>query len=227
MKTITESQRQDLALRLVEREIFYCVSSLISTLSTLVQEAGSKVDLSWEDDILPLMERVDYEEAGRAVLYNCDDLFDLETMCDNVADWSDACTHVGYDRSIEYADKDGEMDTIDFDTWFEDYCSDDEKTSALDGIRTYITDHVLDWREFCSDNDVEADDYGSEVYEHWLVSNWLSQKLSERGEVTGEVCGLTIWGRCTTGQSICLDHVIQEIALELWGDELLTSKEEV
>lgn len=219
----TESQRQDLARRLVDRKIYYRVSSLISDLSTLVQEAGRSVDLSWEDDIYPLLENTDYETAGRDLIENCDDLEDLETMCDSVGYWPDAIDLTGWSEDAEY---DGELSTIDFDLWYEEHCTYDEKTAVMSALRTYIIDHVTDWQEFCLDNYVCTDDFRNEVYEHWLVSNWLSRKLKEKGETTGELCGLTIWGRGCTGQSICLDHVIQEIALELWGDELLTSKEE-
>ena len=52
----------------------------------------------------------------------------------------------------------------------------------------------------------------SEVYEHWLVTDWLAHQLRARGESVGEFLGLTIWGRCTTGQPIYMDEVIQEIA---------------
>lgn len=50
-----------------------------------------------------------------------------------------------------------------------------------------------------------------EVYEHWIVSDWLGRQLEKRGEIVGEFKGLTIWGRTCTGQAIFLDEVIQEI----------------
>ena len=52
-----------------------------------------------------------------------------------------------------------------------------------------------------------------EVYEHWVVSDFLARKLEEFGEVaTHDFFGLTIWGRCTTGQAIYMDSVIEQIA---------------
>lgn len=51
----------------------------------------------------------------------------------------------------------------------------------------------------------------AEVYEHWIVSDWLGRQLEKRGEIVGEFKGLTIWGRTCTGQAIFLDEVIQEI----------------
>lgn len=218
-----ESKRQELATRLVQREVYYCVSSLVSTLSTFVQNAPYEVQrsegISWEEDILPLMEMIDYEEAGTAHINECDDIDELESMADGVGYWTDACQHAGYDDTQEYADSDGEMDTVDFQTWFDEHNTDDEKATALDLLREYIVSNTSDWEEFCRDNEVDTDDYRCDVYEHWIVSDWLAGKLKARGYVTGELCGLTIYGRPTTGQSMCLDHNMQEIALELWGDE--------
>ncbi len=51
-----------------------------------------------------------------------------------------------------------------------------------------------------------------EVYENWIVSDWLAKKLEERGEtIEWDFYGLTIWGRCCTGQSILLDRAICDI----------------
>ena len=50
-----------------------------------------------------------------------------------------------------------------------------------------------------------------EVFEWWLVSPWFSKKLLIEGEpVLDNDYGLW-WGRCTTGQAISLDYVIQKI----------------
>ena len=52
----------------------------------------------------------------------------------------------------------------------------------------------------------------SEIYEHWIVSEWLAKRLEEKGEsVEHDFFGLTIWGRGCTGQSIMLDSVIRDI----------------
>lgn len=60
---------------------------------------------------------------------------------------------------------------------------------------------------------------GSEAFEHWLVSDWLARKLAEKGEsVARDVAGLTVWARCTTGQAIALDSVIQDIATAAYGE---------
>lgn len=57
---------------------------------------------------------------------------------------------------------------------------------------------------------------GAEIYEHWLVSDWLASKLEERGEsVVRDALGLTVWGRATTGQAIYMDAIIQDIARDI------------
>jgi hypothetical protein len=63
-----------------------------------------------------------------------------------------------------------------------------------------------------ADYDDEEDCY-REVYEHWIVSSWLGDKLEERGEkVIRNLFGLqAVWCRTTTGQAIAMDEVIQNI----------------
>lgn len=60
---------------------------------------------------------------------------------------------------------------------------------------------------------------GAEIFEHWLISDWLADKLEARGEsIVRDALGLTIWGRATTGQAIAMDSVIEAIARELHTD---------
>jgi hypothetical protein len=67
----------------------------------------------------------------------------------------------------------------------------------------------------CDDHRIDIDEY-REVFEYWLVSRFLANRLEEHGEpVAQDFLGLTIWGRCTTGQAIYMDHVIGEIAEEM------------
>lgn len=86
-------------------------------------------------------------------------------------------------------------------------------------LRAAVADMVDDWewvgREFDRDPEQRV------AYEHWIVSNWLARKLAAEGEITGEFAGLTIWGRCTTGQAISMDGVIQSLAAELWPEDLV------
>jgi len=50
-----------------------------------------------------------------------------------------------------------------------------------------------------------------EIYEWWVVSNWLAEKLSEHSEPILESAYGVWWGRTTTGQAIWLDDVISGI----------------
>lgn len=51
-----------------------------------------------------------------------------------------------------------------------------------------------------------------DALEYWLVSEWLAEKLKEKGEpATTNFLGLPVWGRCTTGSAPYTDEVIEEI----------------
>ncbi|HZE87111.1 MAG TPA: hypothetical protein VE090_02780 [Methylomirabilota bacterium] len=56
-----------------------------------------------------------------------------------------------------------------------------------------------------------------EIFEWWLVSPWFGKKLLIEGQpVIDNGYGIW-WGRCTTGQAISMDYVIQQIY-----DDLMT-----
>lgn len=62
----------------------------------------------------------------------------------------------------------------------------------------------------------DISDYEVEPLEHWLVSEWLANRLEEHGEtIVRDFYGLTVWARCTSGQAIYCDWVIQTIYKEL------------
>tara|TARA_R100000234_G_C4973001_1_gene167165 strand:- start:375 stop:824 length:450 start_codon:yes stop_codon:yes gene_type:complete len=63
-----------------------------------------------------------------------------------------------------------------------------------------------------------------EVFEHWLCSDWLIERLKEQNEPILETDLETWWGRTCTGQSIYLDHNIQELAYEYSYDQRLFKK---
>lgn len=66
-----------------------------------------------------------------------------------------------------------------------------------------------EWLELFYKNDER------EIYEYWLVSDWLAEQLSNKGEIIEtNFYGLCVWGRTTTGQAVKMDSVIQEIANE-------------
>ena len=63
----------------------------------------------------------------------------------------------------------------------------------------------------------EDEDYPNEALEHWLVSDWLASRLREEGEMVIDFLDLTIWGRTTSGQAICMDSVIEDIYNKNWA----------
>lgn len=66
---------------------------------------------------------------------------------------------------------------------------------------------------------LEIDPYQWEVFEHWIVSGWLGDELTKRGERVGPLGNLTVWGRTTTGQGIAQDSVIRQIAADCLADK--------
>ena len=67
----------------------------------------------------------------------------------------------------------------------------------------------------------------NEIFEWYLVSDWFLDRLREINEPVIDNDYGEYWGRCGTGQSIYLDHNIQEPAYEWASDERLYKNEEV
>ena len=85
----------------------------------------------------------------------------------------------------------------------------------VDG-RTLYEFGATDWVDLCDSENI--DPHEVEALEHWIVSDWLADRLEERGEmVSKNIHGLTIWGRTCSGQAISLDGVICDIFDELHG----------
>ena len=83
----------------------------------------------------------------------------------------------------------------------------------------YETDETVfdEWQNLYTVEEMEEDESMKEIYEYWLVDDYLLSKLKEHNEPVLEIDGLNIWGRCTTGQAIALDEVIRDIAIETFG----------
>lgn len=218
-----ESKRQELASRLVDREIYYCVSSLVNTLSNLAQNCDSRVlrgeCLDWEEDILPLLESINYEEAVRAWVMDSSgtDVESLESAVELCGYWENVVDASGYTTYLsEFTPTPEQEEAFDLQEWLDADSERDEKFRELVFAQLESTS---DMEELCREFQVDTDDYRDQVYEHWIVSGWLARKLKARGYVVGELCGLTIYGRTCTGQSMCLDHNMQALAIELWQEE--------
>lgn len=57
-------------------------------------------------------------------------------------------------------------------------------------------------------------DSDEEIFEWWLVTRWLAERLKEHGEVVIDAFDCHWWGRQSSGQAVYMDSVIQEIAGE-------------
>ena len=229
---------------LVQREVIYCVSCLISDLGSVAEQ------LDDYDTYLTLVGgKPDYEEAAHYFILNDADLSELEQITDEYAWWNDIVEAVNQSYSllrpyvVEYRDENGDEET--FECWATDLgyakeeCLDSYRDAEITGVELDDTQAIDDW---CDNNpglldairqkvweivDIEGgayewvcDNFGldpeyGEIYEHWIVSDWLGRKLSERGHVVESYLGMTIWGRPCTGQAIFMDGVMEQICNDL------------
>jgi len=91
-------------------------------------------------------------------------------------------------------------------------------TEPLNWIMATLRKQERGFQDFCQHRGIDPHEW--EVYEHWLVTGWLAEKLREKGEcVCDDWQGLTIWGRTTTGQAIAMDPVIQQIVKETYDND--------
>lgn len=96
----------------------------------------------------------------------------------------------------------------------------DESTEAVEEFLLYETDIDSEiWSEIdfferldlAQENGFEPQP--NEIYEWWLVSDWLAEKLNEFEQPILETDYGIWWGRTTTGQAIKLDWVIQQLVI--------------
>lgn len=169
-----ESAMQAECRRLVDREVKYCVSSLVWAIAQGYGNVVTKGDTS-----KPLAELA--EQASMLSL--------------PLDDYEEAAREAGWTEC-----PDGR--------WWREPLDDDEcerHGSMFLGSGPFIW--ADDAKEACDWDRVEP--HQREVYEHWIVSDWLAAKLEEQGEqVDTDFAGLTVWARTCTGQAILLDSVI-------------------
>jgi hypothetical protein len=185
-----ERRIEETARRIVETDVCYCVSSLVSNLARRDWDGSDGVD---PDALASLFSRQpdadDYRDAARDA-----GIFDtpqkpgpmeerIEVYQDQFKVWS----YKVFDTDGDESDR-GTADGTEAGAW----------RAAFDAIGQDHPD-------------------GSECLEHWLVTKWLAEKLEEHGEAVSDdaIDGLTIWGRCTSGQAIAGDWIIERIARDI------------
>lgn len=226
-----EHTRQELASRLVQREVICCVSTLISGMAELANHVPYRLlrdaFCTDTDEIMNLCQRPDYEEAARQFIMDDADLDELESIADEHGYWSDVIDDANVPVTFaSEPDEDGDV-LWGFTGAKAEYGDEDDALEAAvdsvmpairEGVWTLVSETSDAYEQVCTEFNLDPEML--EAYEHWVVSDWLAERLSARGYIIGDFAGLTIWGRCCTGQSISLDCVIQDIAMELWGDEV-------
>lgn len=112
------------------------------------------------------------------------------------------------EKILEIQDILDEIDTL--ECLLEDNKISEEEKARLEELRKKVECENLENRieELRDENDSYAD-----VLEWWQVSPMLLEKLKDKGEVV--ISSFNYWGRCTSGQAILLDEVIEEIAEDI------------
>lgn len=128
------------------------------------------------------------ERTGEDLENLCSQAFELAAPID---DWEEAAIQAGWSRQILNG-------AVNF------FMPDDPQASA----------YADTWQGLCEEMEIEP--YAREVFEHWIVTDWLADKLEAHGEkVDKDFAGLCIWARTTTGQAIYADGVMEAIAAEV------------
>jgi hypothetical protein len=203
-------KNQNIVDRLVRREVLCCVSSLMSTISAVASERGKFGDTEYEE-ISALMEcPPDYEEAAReedwevandliSEVAEARDEAKLKALYDAIDGEPEHEAYPNLDRIIEVIQMGNANEFI-------------KLTKRPGSNHGWEVDESSadDWEDLCREQRIEPD--RREVFEHWVVTSWVADKLRDYGHPVGDVEGLTVYGRPTTGQSMCLDTVWRSIA---------------
>lgn len=204
----------------VERNIGQCVSSLMYDVGRNLEECSRIFDFDY-DEAIGWFQCEDYEAKVDNFIDDAD-LDDLETIADMVGYWSDVVGDIP--TAIEVEDEDGT------ETWVipslgicetdEDDANQGALVFHLDQIRTKVKSLITNDSEYTEiGRHFNLDPDYDEVYEHYIVnSSWAADDLRAYGQIVFEFGGMTIFGRCTTGQSISLDGWARRLMRDLPED---------
>ena len=215
---------QEKARKLVANEVGANVSCLVSGIIKasyeMSYEAFKDAFDTDSDELINLCQRYDYETPAVRYIQHDANAYDLELTAGG--DWEDFLPCL-IEVSLPGDEDDEPENTTKWkyegcETLFDD--EDDAREASieanLDAIRKKVLAKINEeetWDEVCYLHRLEPNI--DEVYEHWIVSDWFGRKLSEKGEIVNDLCGLTIWGRCTSGQAIYIDSVVEQIVEDL------------
>jgi hypothetical protein len=186
------------------------------------QNVGAAAKLFDEDyhEMCEWFQRTDWATPVEDYIREAD-LNDLERIAEMVGDWDDVLDESNMPAVGELPQDDPDERRWGYLTSSEEFDDEDDaiqaaRESVIDAIRTKVSALITsddEYREIA--NDFNIDPEYDDVYEHWLVDRYFAEELEAHGELVFGFCNMTVWGRCTTGQSIALDYVIRQIVKDL------------
>jgi len=135
---------------------------------------------------------------GKHIFVNVNEMMQHILQSEDKGDYEDEIMNVCSQPNYE--------DAATYQGW--EYNEENEEWTNPESENTYT-----DLQTLCDDENIDYDYF--EAYEFWAVDEFLGRKLKEEGEMVEDIFGLTVWGRCTTGQAILLDYVISQICEDL------------
>ncbi len=192
----------------VERNIGQCVSSLMYDVGRNLEECSRIFDFDY-DEAIGWFQREDFESVVDSFIDDAD-LDDLETIADMVGDWEGVVYSVLGMSPEEYAAEE---------------TSEEDQTEDLKALRPKVKALITNDSEYAEiGRHFDLDPDYDEVYEHWIVnSSWAADDLRAYGQIVFEFGGLTIFGRCATGQSLSLDGWVRRLMRDLPDDHWIWS----
>lgn len=173
----------------VRAHVYLCLSGLVSTLAYGFGSAKDELGKLCEDAADLSCPVYDYEEAALDHIRNT-------ATPDELAEFVD-----DHDGDVPLRAEDDNGNPL---PW-----TPNQAEAARISAIAVIRGETGAAQEYC--DRFRLDPYEWEIYEQWAISDYLAQKLRERGERIGKLAGLDVWGRTTTGQSIAMDDVIRSI----------------
>lgn len=237
----TSADWQEKCRQFVRQHVFYCVSGLVYTLAQnagmgdgttelqdLCDEAQTLFEpvASLDDKIEVLREhgyRVMERSEGRWIVTDTDE---EDAWKNALEEASYRIRQVGDTNDWELVNDDDEVVVTLVDVADEgvavmaachflelapSYSEDAEGDDQAEAVEEFLSGHYVDFSD-------EIREQAGEIYEHWIVSEWLADRLRDRSQRVGSLDNLTVWGRGCTGQAILLDSVIQDIVKERHRD---------
>lgn len=209
----------------VERNIGQCVSSLMCDVGRNLEECSRIFDFDY-DEAIGWFQREDYEEVVSDFIDDAD-LDDLETIADMVGYWSDVVGDIP--TAVEVQDGNGDVfydvPSLGVREVEEDDANRESLYLSIKEIRTKVKALITEDSEYAEiGRNFNLDPDYDEVYEHWIVnSKWAADDLRAYGQIVFEFGGMTIFGRCTTGQRILLDGWVRRLMRDLPEDHWIWS----